>query len=332
MRAPLKSPHGRLRSLFCLIPAVFALGSGSLAARDSVSERFFRFRWDPVQTAAVYEIQMSEKPAFDGAQVELESERPEKTVRLAPGRYFWRVRARDEQGRRGEWSPVRSLQYDPPPKPAPAASATPAPKNTAEAEPPATTSAAPAAMNDPPATNRPPTDSSPRKPEPPAPIRQRFDKKSGWESYALPPGKLLKIIFETADRGAGADKVLIKVNDRDFQTYPDDRLLLEHDGQYHITSYAVDRVGNRSAMRQRKILIDSTPPEIETRSGAKGLVLGASDGGVGLESLQWRTGPGDGWRTYSAPIPRAAAGAAGRIEIRAVDFLENSATKTFTFE
>ena len=302
---------------------------------SSNPERFFRLRWDPVGAATAYELQLTRKPKFDGQEIQLEARKPVTTLRLGPGNYLWRVRARDDEGRAGKWSPVRKLEVEAPPP-----SVTTEPEANAEplaveenTEPPeeGTTQTKPATVADKVAALVPdPPAPLPAPEQKPARIRQHIDEKTGWEYYALPKGKILKVIFETEDRGAGSDRVLIKVNNQDFQNYPGDRLHLEQDGRYHIASYAVDRVGNRGPLRRRKIMIDSTAPRVETSVLRGRLVIDAADPGIGVKLVQWRRESSETWQDYNGPIA-PGPGDAVVFHIRATDRLDNATSTTFTF-
>jgi hypothetical protein len=171
----------------------------------------------------------------------------------------------------------------------------------------------------------------------------------GLEVYSLPPGKSLVLRFENRDDLSGFEELFVKINDEPYRRVPEQLVRLRGDGVYHIVYYGTDRAGNKSAPRNRHVMLDSTAPLVKsqlsdsilTAGGAVGprarLSLMAQDSGTGVDRVQWRPGRDGEWRDYTAPIAlRDLAGDAqqkqGIVEYIARDRVGNETVSTiFTY-
>ncbi len=146
------------------------------------------------------------------------------------------------------------------------------------------------------------------------------------ERYTLAGGKRLELRFTTT--ALTPARVYVRVNRGDFRVVRGGVLNLHEDGLYHIAWYAEDSVGNRSAIEERTVRIDSTPPVVSysvrlVQDGRAEVRLQATDAGTEVAALEWRARGEDPWSAYSAPLlfPGEAPVA---LQARAVDALGNA--------
>jgi hypothetical protein len=134
------------------------------------------------------------------------------------------------------------------------------------------------------------------------------------EVYRLPGEKKLVITFQVADTGSGASQLFLKINEGRFLALPENTLTLKNDGTYNLQWYGTDVVGNRSEVKVRNLLIDSTAPSLtatleDSKQSAEGHVaasarlrLQASDALSGLKLVRWRNGLSGTWNVYGDAI------------------------------
>lgn len=131
------------------------------------------------------------------------------------------------------------------------------------------------------------------------------DSSSNEERYSLSGGKRLELKFTTT--AVLPARLYVRVNHGPFLVVASGVLRLFEDGLYQIGWYAEDSMGKRSAVQERFIRIDSTPPELSytvrtTAPGQAALELRAFDLGVGGAKIEWRATSDDAWKPYTSPI------------------------------
>ena len=77
-------------------------------------------------------------------------------------------------------------------------------------------------------------------------------------------GKNLKILFSGVDKHSGIDQVYFSFDDQQFQKYIS-FIPLAEEKEYFIKYTSQDKVGNTSAIRHKKFLVDTTPPQSKHR-------------------------------------------------------------------
>jgi len=166
------------------------------------------------------------------------------------------------------------------------------------------------------------------------------------EYLSLRTAGALHLRVHSSDSGSGVEDVFIRVNEGPFERKPDPVVTITTDGPHNIYWYAIDKVGLKTKIQSRHVIVDSTPPLVSCRvlgsaQSSEGevteqaqLVITASDEGVGMGRLLWRSAVSSSWAEYSAPISlkEHVVGTNGAVFVRAFDELGNEAPMvTFTF-
>ncbi|MBE7440138.1 MAG: hypothetical protein HS115_16930 [Spirochaetales bacterium] len=166
------------------------------------------------------------------------------------------------------------------------------------------------------------------------------------EYLSLRTAGALHLRVHSTDSGSGVEDVFIRLNDGPFERKPDPVVTITTDGPHDIYWYAKDRVGLKTKIQSRHLMVDSSPPLVSCRvlgslQSSDGevteqaqLVITASDEGVGMGKLLWRSAISSSWSDYTEPIPlkEHVLGTNGAIFVRAFDELGNEAPMvTFAF-
>ncbi len=93
-----------LASLAAALALLAAPGAGEMGARVVL-------RWQAVEGAVVYEIQIAPEPSFAQPVVSVRVEVPGyRWAEIPAARHYWRVRSVDRDGRIGPWSEVKTIE------------------------------------------------------------------------------------------------------------------------------------------------------------------------------------------------------------------------------
>lgn len=86
-------------------PTLLSPANGSIIITNTLTD----FDWTDVATAIVYELQFENDSTLTNEAVTVTSSQYTPSSSLTPDTYYWRVRARDNNGNRGDWSEVWSF-------------------------------------------------------------------------------------------------------------------------------------------------------------------------------------------------------------------------------
>ena len=146
------------------------------------------------------------------------------------------------------------------------------------------------------------------------------------ERYSLAGGKRLELQFTTT--AVIPARLYVRINHGPFRVVQGGVVRLFEDGLFQIAWYAEDATGKKSAVEERVIRLDSTPPQISytvraASTGKAEVRLVAIDMGVGGARLEWRRRAEDTWAPYTEPLS-FPADAPISLEARASDALGNT--------
>ncbi|MBZ0263363.1 hypothetical protein K8I28_01730 [bacterium] len=124
-------------------------------------------------------------------------------------------------------------------------------------------------------------------------------------------GANLSVSFSAADKGSGVQDIYLSINGAPYRPYRDPLTDFMRTREMRISYYAVDRVGNVSAVKEEIFWVDVTPPEtdlnvsgvrdLEVYSPEVTLTLSSSDTPADVKTIFWQFDD-VGANSYRGPV------------------------------